>query len=266
MTASDLFHACRLREAIDAQTAKVKSAPADQPARFFLFELFLFSGDLDRARKQLDVLRYDDTKHSAAVEQYRQALEAEAKRRAVMAGTAQPKALLTAPDHVRLRLEALPYLARGEHAEARRLLDEANAAVPSLTGTLNGQPFEGFYDADDRFGTVLEVIGTGGLYSWVPLEQVASITMNPPEAPRDVVFRPAQLVLTDGLEGDVFLPGLYPGSHEHADDEIKLGRATDWLGADDEVFRGAGGKLFQAGDRHVRLIEVMALVPAAPAG
>ena len=51
--------------------AKVKSAPTDRPARFFLFELFLFSGDLDRARKQLDVLRYDDPRHSAAVEQYR---------------------------------------------------------------------------------------------------------------------------------------------------------------------------------------------------
>ena len=51
MTASDLFKAGRLREAIDAQLAKVKGQPTDQAARFFLFELFLFSGDLDRARR-----------------------------------------------------------------------------------------------------------------------------------------------------------------------------------------------------------------------
>src|SRR5262245_3964045 len=110
MTASELFHAGRLSEAIDAQTAKVRENPADQPARLFLHELLLFAGEIDRARKQLDVLRYDDPRHVAAVEQYRQALDAEARRRAVFAGTEQPKWLSAVPDHVRLRLEALPYL------------------------------------------------------------------------------------------------------------------------------------------------------------
>lgn len=266
MSASELFQSGRLREAIDEQVAKVKSAPTDRPARFFLFELFLFSGDLDRARKQLDVLRYDDPRHSAAVEQYRSALDAETRRRAVFAGTEQPKVMAAAPEHVRQRLEALPYLARGEHAEARKRLDEANAAVPSLAGTLNGQPFEGLFDADERFATVIEVFGTGGVYTWVPLEQIESITMNPPQAPRDVILRPAHLVLGDGVEGDVLLPGLYPSSHEHADDEVKLGRATEWLGAAGEVTRGAGGKLFLSGDRTIRLVEMSHVTVTAPAG
>jgi type VI secretion system protein ImpE len=165
MTASDLFQAGRLREAIDAQTAEVKSRPTDQAGRFFLFELLLFAGELDRARKQLDVLRYDDPRHAAAIQQYRFALDAEAKRRAVFAGSEQPAWLTAVPDHVRQRLEALPYIARGEYDEARRRLDEANAAVPSLTGKLDGQPFEGLYDADERFATVLEVFGSGGAYA-----------------------------------------------------------------------------------------------------
>jgi type VI secretion system protein ImpE len=264
MTASDLFHAGRLRDAIDAQAAKVKSSPADRSARFFLFELYLFAGDPDRARRQLDLLRYDDPQHAAAVDQYRHALDAEARRRAVFAGAEQPKGLTTAPDHVRLRLEALPYLARGEHAEARKRLDEANAAVPALTGTLNGRPFEGLYDADERFATVLEVFGTGGAYTWVPLEQVESITANPPQHPRDVVFRPAHVVLRDGPEGDVLLPGLYPLTHDHPDDAVKLGRATEWVGAGGEVARGAGGRLLLAGDRAVQLVELVTIVLAAP--
>src|SRR4030095_4957834 len=126
MTPSELFHTGRLREAIDAQTQKVRANPPDNPARFFLCELFLFAGDLDRVRKQLDVLRYDDPQHSAAVMQYRQSLDAEVARRAVFAGTAEPKGLANAPDHVRLRFEALPYFARGEQAEGRKRLDEAN--------------------------------------------------------------------------------------------------------------------------------------------
>jgi type VI secretion system protein ImpE len=265
MTATDLFNAGRLREAIDTQVAKVKDQPTDRAARLFLFELFLFAGDLDRARKQLDVLRYDDPRAVAAVDQYRAALDAETRRRAVFAGTEQPKVLAAAPDHVRQRLDALPYVARGEHAEARKRLDEANAAVPNLTGTLNGVPFDRLYDADERFATVLEVFGTGGVYTWVPLEQVQSITMNPPQAPRDVLLRPANVTLTDGVTGDVLIPGLYPNTHEHPDEAVRLGQATEWLGADGEVTRGAGGKLLLAGDRTVRLVEVLAVVPTPPA-
>lgn len=244
MTATELFDAGRLADATAAQTVKVKARPADNPARFFLFELVLFAGDLGRAAKQLDVLRYDDPGHQAAVEQYKGALAAEAKRRAVFAGTGQPKGLVAAPDHFAPRLEAVALLAAGDHAGAAAKLDEANALVPALTGTLNGAPFAGLYDADPRFGTVLEVFAVGGVYSWVPLESVESITLNPPAAPRDIVFRPAHLTLKDGLEGDVLLPGLYPGSHAHADELVRLGRATEWGpgGA------GAGGRRFFAGD------------------
>ena len=231
MDASELFESGNLRGAIDAQIAKVKAQPANNPARFFLFELFLFSGELDRARKQLDVLRYDDPGHLAAIEQYRNALDAETKRRAVFAGTAHPKGLTDGPAHVTLRFEALACLARGEAAEGKRMLDEANAAVPALSGTIDGVAFEGIFDADERFGTVLEVFGAGGIYSWVPLESVESITMNPPAAPRDVILRPANLVLKDGIEGGVLLPGLYPGSWQSPDGELQLGQATEWTDA-----------------------------------
>lgn len=265
MSPSDLFHSGRLKEAIDAQTQKVRANPTDNPARFFLCELFLFAGELDRVRKQLDVLRYDDPQHSAAVAQYRQALDSEAARREVFAGKGEPKGLTNAPDHVKLRFDALPYLARGEHAEARKRLDEANAAVPALNGLLNGKPLEGIFDADERFGTVLEVFATGGAYTWVPLERVTEITMNPPKNPRDVILRPAHVVLTDGIEGDVLLPGLYPLSHEHADDEVKLGRGTVWLGNDGEVTRGAGGRILLVGGAMVPFGTVNQLLITTPA-
>ncbi len=247
MTADELFRAGNLRGAIDAQIAKVKAQPANNPARFFLFELFFFAGELDRARKQLDVLRYEDPQHLAAIGQYRQALDAEIKRRAVFAGTEQPKGLTDGPIHVSQRFEALAYLARGEHAEAKRRLDEANAAVRVLKGTFNGVPFEGLFDSDERFGTVLEVFGSGGVYSWVPLENIESIMMNAPAAPRDVLLRPANLVLKDGIEGDVLLPGLYPGSWQSTDEELQLGLATDWLGNDGEVTRGVGARQWLSG-------------------
>lgn len=265
MTADELFRAGRLADAVAAQTAAVKAAPADQRARFFLFELLLFTGDLDRARKQLEVIRPDDPKHVSAVEQYRFALDAEGRRRAVFAGTAQPEFLSQAGGHIAHRLEAVAALARGDHAAAAAALDAAAAATPAAAGTLNGQPFDALADADERFGPVLEVFGTGGVYSWVPFESIATITMNPPAAPRDILLRPANLVLDNGVSGDVLLPALYPNTHLSADDDLKVGRATDWAGGDDDIPTGVGGRAFRVGERFVPLADVR-VVTFGPTG
>lgn len=258
MNASELFQSGQLKAAIDAQLAKVKSKPADQGARLFLFELFLFAGELERARKQIEVLNYEEPKHMAAIAQFRAALQSEATRREVFAGTATPMWLMEVPEHVSIRLEATKLLANGHLAQAKAKFDEANAAVPALKGTLNGKPFEGLYDADERFGTVIEVFGSGGTYSWVPLDIVESITMNAPIRPLDVLYRPANLVLRDGPSGDVMLPALYPGSYTSADDELKLGKATDWSTA--EISTGFGVKLLLSGETHLdfhQLREIM---------
>ena len=254
MTASELFQAGQLQAAIDAQIQKVKSQPADQAARLFLFELMLFSGDLDRARKQLDVLNYDKPEATAAVDSYRSALASEQARRDVLAGKARPKFLKDAPAHAELRLQSLATLAADHPAEADALIDQANAVTPVVRSTVNGRPVEGLRDADDLFGTILEVFA-GGNYVWIPLEQVESISMNPPAHPRDILLRPAQLAVVEGPNADVLLPGLYAGSHTHPDESIRLGRVTDWSTGDDRPTRGVGGKLFLAGDQWIRFVD-----------
>jgi type VI secretion system protein ImpE len=251
MTASELFQAGNLQAAIDAQIQKVKAKPADQAARLFLFELLLFSGDLDRARKQLDVLNYDKPEATAAVDSYRNALASEQARRDVLAGKARPKFPKELPAHAELRLQAL---AASNPTEAGALIDQANADTPVVGGTLNGRPVEGLRDADELFGTILEVFA-GGNYLWVPLEQIESVAMNPPASPRDILLRPAQIVVREGPTADVLVPGLYPGSHAHPDDAIRLGRVTDWAGEEAEPVRGAGGKLFVAGEDWVRFVD-----------
>ena len=70
--------------------------------------------------------------------------------------------------------------------------------------------------------------------------------MNPPGRPLDVLYRPANLVLRDGPSGDVMLPALYPNSYKSADEELKLGRATDWSRGD--ISTGTGVRVMIAGD------------------
>ncbi len=248
MNASELFEAGQLQASIDAQIQKVRSNPADQGARFFLFELVFFSGDLDRARKQIDVLHYDDPKFQGAIETYKSALAAEQMRRLVLAGKEQPKSLTAAPDHVFQRLQALKSFEAGDQVGGETLLAQANEAAPSIRGTINGKPAEGLRDGDDLFGTVLEVFGPGGLYCWVPLEQIESLTMSAPRFPRDVMLMPANLSLRDGPTGDVLLPAIYPGTFTQQDDALRLGRATDWLGGEGQPLRGIGGRVFMFGD------------------
>ncbi|HEY8506192.1 MAG TPA: type VI secretion system accessory protein TagJ [Gemmataceae bacterium] len=262
MNASELFKAGQLQPAIDAQVQKVKSNPADQEARLFLFELLYFAGDLDRAQRHLEMLRYDDPQLTVAAQTYLRALDAERSRRRVLAGQDRPRVLYEPPEHVELRLEALAHLARGEKAEAASKLDRANGQIPLIKGHLNGKPFEGLRDGDDLFGSVVEVFGQGGMYSWVPLEQVESLTMNAPSTPRDLILIPAQLVTRGGIAGDVLLPAIYPGSHEAADDQLKLGHQTEWADVEGEPVRGLGGKMWLLGDgsHGVSLLEVRQLV------
>lgn len=254
MSGSELFKAGKLSEAVEAQLRDVRSHPADQGKRLFLFELLAFTGDLARARKQIDAIRYDDPELSAALAIYRALLDAEEARRRLFHDGLTPRFFADPPEHVQLRLEAISRLREGRHTEAAGLLERANAMAPTVRGKLNDQPFETLRDADDLLAFVLEVMAHGQ-YFWVPLEQVEAVVMNAPKAPRDLLWVATRLETKDSAAGNVFLPALYPGSHEQDNDALRLGRATDWRQVDGGPVRGVGLKMYLAGDRDINLLE-----------
>ena len=254
MKADELFKAGRLQEAIDAQLQEVKANPGDPARRLFLFELSVFAGDLDRARRQIDAIQYQEMELDAAVSAYRKLVDVEATRRRLLAEGLTPQFLNEPPEHAKLRLEAINRLRENRNGEANELLEKAMAAAPTLRGQFNDKPFETLRDADDLFATVLEVVGQG-VYYWVPFEEIELLQCKPPRFPRDLIWFPARLQLRSGPAGDVVLPALYPGSHEHADVQVKLGRATDWKAAEGGPTLGAGLRTFLVGDDAVSLLE-----------
>ncbi|HEX4610283.1 MAG TPA: type VI secretion system accessory protein TagJ [Urbifossiella sp.] len=258
MTATDAFRAGRLAEATELQLAAVKADPADHGKRIFLFELAAFAGDWDRARRQIDAVKYDDPEFQRATDQYRRLLDAEDARRKLFSDGVQPSFLADPPEDVAYRLDAVRKFRDGKPAEAAAILAEANEKLAELTGTLNGEAFTGLRDADDLFAGVLEVLAKGS-YFWVPLAQVESVTSTPPRFPRDTIWLPAKLATTVGESGDVFLPALYPRSSAHADDAVRLGRATDW----DEsagFARGAGLRTLFVGENEMAVLSLRELV------
>ncbi|MFO0812313.1 MAG: type VI secretion system accessory protein TagJ [Gemmatales bacterium] len=264
MTTHELFHAGRLKEAVDAQIQKIKNQPADKAARLFLVELLLFQGDLDRAKKHLDLLNYDSPEAQSGLELYRRAWDAEVERRQVLAGKSQPFGLIDSPEHISLRLQALEQYSQGHTAEGNALVDQANNCMPATAFTVDGQRVLSLRDSDDLLAGVLEVYARGR-YCWVPWEQVEKLQLAESKTPRDVLYIPAHLTMRGSTEGDVLVPGIYADSYLQVDEDIRLGRATDWLGGDEAPLRGVGGKTLFLEDQTKPLLHIREVVATAAA-
>src|SRR5438477_9748133 len=85
MTPKQLFEMGKVREAQAALTAYLRDHPTDVVQRTFLFELLCFSGDYDRAEKQLAVLAQGTADAELGAILYYSALHAEKMRHQVFA-------------------------------------------------------------------------------------------------------------------------------------------------------------------------------------
>lgn len=254
MSAIELYDQGDLRGAIEAANAEVRSAPEDVGRRIVLFELLCFAGDLDRAQRQLDAIAHQDAKTEYTAQTYVNALHAERRRRAVFAGESQPEFLRDAPPWAHFHLEAIAHQRAGRGAEASAALAESAGQRRPLRGTLDGQAFEDLCDCDDVLAPFLELIVMRD-YVWLQLEQIRQIEIPKPEYRRDLVWAPVKLVLQDGEEYRAYVPVLYHGSHEHADDAVRLGRYTDWDDANGPV-RGFGHRMMLVGEEAHPLLEI----------
>ena len=109
---------------------------------------------------------------------------------------------------------------------------------------------------DDVLAPLLEVITLGGTYAWIALSEIAWFELAETRAPVDQLWRSTKIAVKDGPEGDVFLPCLYPATARHGDDQLKLGKGTDWLEAEGQPVRGLGQKMFALDDQDRALFEI----------
>jgi type VI secretion system protein ImpE len=252
--ARELYQAGRLGAAIEALSGEVRANPTDASRRVFLFELLAFAGEWDRAEKQLEVLGQGGPKETLAVQVYKANIQAERTRSRLFSEGLHPHFLNEPPPYVDRHLDAINRVREGNFAEARAILDQAEEDRPALGGTLNGKPFADFRDCDDLIGPVLELI-VKDKYAWLPLEKIRKMEVSPPSMLRDLVWARAKVEALDGTVGDVYLPALYEGTSRHANDQIRLGRMTEWVALSDDLARGAGLKTFLAGEDDVALFE-----------
>lgn len=237
MIAEDLYRAGKLYKAIAALNSHLRDNPTDFRARTFLFELLCFAGDYVRAEKQLDILEQQGNQASAfGTLLYKAALNAEKTRQHMFETKKFPKPV-------------------------------ENGDNQALRGKLNGAEFESLSDADPRIGEKLEVFAAGD-YLWISYRDIASLTAGPPKRLRDLLWLPAQLQTGPTCQsrdfGEVLLPVISPLSWRNSDDQVRLGRVSEWREDEAGEIAPFGQKLLLVDEEEIPFLEIRELEIYSP--
>lgn len=252
--AKELFDAGKLDEAIEELLRDVKANPSEISKRTFLFELSCFTGDWARAERQLDVIGHQSTQAELGVMIYRANIKAEQERQRVFDEGVQPHFLKEPPAYVDLCIAAIKQIRQGELQQARATLDQAEEERPAIAGNLFGKKFIDFRDYDDLVAPVLEVF-VKDKYVWLPFEQIKRLDVTPPRVLRDLLWSSAHIEATDGTIGEVYIPALYAGTSDSDNDQLRLGRMTDWKQIGDSLYRSYGLRVFAVDGEEKSLFE-----------
>jgi len=244
-----------LTGAVEAALRLVKTNPTNATARTFLFELCCFSGEWDRAEKQLDFIGHQDANAMIGSMIYRQNFKAERDRINFFENGTRPESMMKFPDYVEDLFKANELFRDGKTAEARAALDQVEENRPAFPCTVNGEKFSDFRDYNDLTMCVFEAI-VKDVYVWIPFEQVQKVDFLERKSLRDIFWPQAKVEATNGTTGEMFFPSLYVNSWKHGDDKVRLGRSVDWREAGGDVFVGEGTKLFWMDGRDKSILDI----------
>jgi len=244
-----------LGEAITAAIDAVKRNPTNIPARTFLFELSMFSGEWDRAEKQLDTVGHQDANSAIGTLIFRQNFQNERERIKLFEHGTQPASITAMPKYVEELVQAVDLVRRGETASAREKIDKVEEDRPAFPVEVNGERYEDFRDYNDLTMCVFEAFVKDN-YVWLPFESVVSVEFLERKSLRDIYWPQARVELVNGTNGEMFLPALYVNSWKSSDDQLRLGRSVDWRDVGDDLYLGEGARLFWADGKQLPSLDI----------
>jgi type VI secretion system protein ImpE len=245
MSPTELFQEARLDEAAAKQAAIVRERSDDIAERLLLCDLLAFTGDRDAVRRNLDTLASAPADLRPYLAEWQDLLAADDRRHA----GESPSFVIDPPSHVKRRLGVIERLRADPSADVRDLIDAADENAPWVEGHVDGRTFDGWRDADDLLGPILEVFHGGRCY-WLPVDQVRKLRLEEEETLRDRLYRPTTVRLTDGAQREVFVPTLYTGTAAHPEEGIRSGAGMDWIERNG-LLRGAGSRLYLFGEEEL---------------
>jgi len=247
-----------LSAAVESALGLVKSNPTVYAARAFLFELSLFSGDWDRADRQLDVIGHQDANAAIGSLIYRQNLSAERDRIKFFSEGVRPETPEAPTDYINDLFTANDLVREGKTAEARELLDKVEEERPAFPCSVNGEGFSDIRDYNDLTMCAFEAIVKDS-YVWLPFASVKKLDFLERKSLRDVFWPQAQFELTNGTSGELFLPSLYVNTYKNGDDQVRLGRTVDWREAGDDIYVGEGTRVFTMDGKDKPILDIKSI-------
>ena len=256
-----------LSQHLETIQSQIRRQPADADLRAQLFQLMVVQGDWTRASEQLKLSAQLNAQAQPTAMLYEQAIAAERQRERVLSGQEQPAVFGEAPAWFADLWQAL---ARDADApdEAAQLRARAYESAQTSPGVLKISPdetsavFEWISDGDSRLGPVFEFM-SGGRYGWLPFSALRSVRLLPPEGLCDVVWAQAELSLEDGRTLYGLIPARYPApagqSFADQPDGVKLGRMTDWLPLQGDMYAGVGQKMWMTDQGEYALLDIRSL-------
>ncbi|MHC1742014.1 MAG: type VI secretion system accessory protein TagJ [Syntrophobacteraceae bacterium] len=259
MDAKELIRAGKLAEARNQLVAEVKAAPGDFNRRTLLFQVLCLLGEWDKAALHLNTVAAQNLKSEVAAQAYRNLVHAEKQREEVFTSGRRPAFMPEMPAYAEAFFQVWDLVSKDLIEDAESVYTSIIEKLPLPSGTLNSNPFAGFRDTHSFLSPFLEVF-VHDRYVWLPIGAVRELTIAPPQTLFDTLWVSCHLTTWEGLAMNCFLPSLYPLSHRHEDDRVKLGRMTDWKSAGGFFVRATGQHVFEVGEEDVNLLEIRELV------
>jgi type VI secretion system protein ImpE len=258
MSAVDAIRAGQLDEALRILQHEVRSQPAQQKHRVFLFQLLAIKGEWERALVQLNVAGELDVANLHMMHAYREALQCEALRQEIFDGKRSPLVFGDPAAWIAVLVDALRLDSHDNYQDAHQVRSAALESAPASSGTINGERFEWIADADSRLGPVLEVL-INGRYYWVPFCRIKSIRAEAPVDLRDRVWMPVRLVWANEGETVGFIPTRYAGTAGSDDSELLLARKTAWTMPVEGIYHGLGQRMLSTDAADYPLMDVRSI-------
>jgi type VI secretion system protein ImpE len=255
METKELLKAGRLAEARLQIVDEVKASPAETGKRTLLFQIHALYGEWDKADRDLDLIAAGNVKAVAGVQIYKNIVAAEKERLNVFRNAAPPSFLPEPPAYLAAYNAFLEKALEKQFEEADRQYRELEAHLRAPAGTVDGKRFSGFRDTDIRTAFFLEAF-VHERYVRIPFTAIRELTVTRPASLFDTIWATSSVTTWEGLSLNCFLPVVYAESYLHQDDQVKMGRMTNWTGLGGGYDTGAGQHVFQIGDRETALLEM----------
>jgi len=245
----ELLKKGQLLLAVKSAAELVQQKPSDEHARVLYVELLCVNGEFEKADQQLTTLMSLNPDLGFAMATWRQLVHAAQIRQDVFELKAKPELIEPATPSITHALDLLLAMSENDTPKIEQCLESINQQAALNQYSINQNPPEAIRDLDDTMANIFEVLGTNGKYFWIDFSQVVELEVFKPERILEVLWRKANIVLTNGTEGEVYLPANYPIK---GDELASLGRETQWheVGS---AYCGIGLRSWLVGDNEVSI-------------